>query len=300
MDFEKTAVSFEKRFAKKCERISYAGMPLNVLSERGRSLSAALSVGGCAAIARRDDGRFNVEFDDNNKVISCNVSDVGKHTEEPMLGFLARAEALSVKPGGADIVFEYNTEIYHDFYPILLSSMYFFCGEMPGILSFKDSFEGFEHNMAGLVGRKNTLLLQRGERLDYVPFPNDFFKIVLCCFDEKNTIAENSSGSVLKCAAALLNKDYGTFSKIMTDEAEICLKKGKIGARSKNLFEIAVKLGDAGGCGFLKKGGIFAIVENVKVNAFMQNLRSEYENYYGAAPDFYVTETEDSGIYAYI
>ena len=71
-----------------------------------------------------------------------------------------------------------------------------------------------------------------------------------------------------------------------------CVRK-----RTKNLFDLAVRLKDALGLGILESGGIFAVVENKKVSAFVQNLKKEYENYYGTAPDFYITSTENSGIY---
>ncbi|MCR4693649.1 MAG: hypothetical protein K5664_07190 [Firmicutes bacterium] len=293
MNFEKTAKSFEKHFAKSCEKICFAGMPLSIISSKEISLSAALSVGGCAAVARRGDGRFNAEFDDNVKYITSNVIDIEYHKKEPMLGFLARAESLGATLGGADIVFEYNTNIYNEYETLLLSCMYLFCNKMPDVKTAKNCLNNPNRDFASIVGVKDRILMSANGKYTYIKFSDSAVKIVLCHIRDKNYIKECNDNAVKTAAESLAMGDYLHFGEIITHEH---YENAKAGKASKEAFRLAVKLKDALGCGFLENGGIFAIVENAKVNAFVQNMKKEYATYYGASPDFYITCTENSGV----
>ena len=58
---------------------------------------------------------------------------------------------------------------------------------------------------------------------------------------------------------------------------------------------MACRQREAVGNGVIDEGGIFSLVENKNVDAYIRNLSMEYRRFYGAAPDFYVTDTETCG-----
>ena len=293
MDFKKIADDFEKRFCRKCEKIFFCGMPLTILKSESFCLSAVLSIGGSAALARRRDGRFTAGFDGNKKYISENVIEAELHRSEPMIGFLIRVKDQGAKLGGADILFEYNTGIYNEYEPLLLSSMYWFCKNMPAPGNAKSCLSYRERDFAALCGVENTLLLS-GEKNVYIKFSDRAVKIVICHIDGENKIPHCNDETLINAAKILSLGDYRRFGELITQEYRQSDLKN---AASKNLFEAALEQKDALGIGIAESGGIFAIVENKKVNAFIQNLKKEYETYYGSAPGFYVTRTENSGIY---
>ena len=292
MDFEKTAVDFEKRFCRKCERILFCGMPLTVLKGENMALSAALSVGGCVALSKRRDGRFTAEFDDNEKYISGNVIEMELHKAEPMLEFLTRLKLTGARLGGADVLFEYNTGLYSEYEPLLLAAMYCFCKDMPSPEEAKKCLSCPKRDFAAFCGTENALLFC-GEKNVYIKFSDNVVKMVLCHIDEKNEIPVFDNETLINAAKILSLGDYRRFGELITRED----RGSDMKKNTKNLFEIAREQKDALGLGISESGGIFAIVENKKVNGFIQNLKREYETYCGASPDFYVTRTENSGIY---
>lgn len=296
MNFEKTARSFNMHFGKNCEAMCFCGMSIPLLSGMTTSLSASLSAGGCIASARRTDGRFTAEFDDNQKYITSNVSEIMYHKAEPMPEFLKRAEMCGVTLGGADVLFEYNTGIYNEYKPLLLSSLYLFCPKTVPPEQLKICLSNPITDFAGIIGRRETVLFERNGKCFYVKFSDQIAKIVLCCMNEKNPIGPSEDTAVETAVSSLLAGDYVRFGKIIT--AETGRKIDKAGKGTKRLFDLAVKLKDGLGYGILENGGIFAIVENKKVNGFVQNIKTEYENYYGKSPEFYITRTENSGINA--
>jgi hypothetical protein len=298
MDFEKTAKSFEKHFTSKCEEICFSGMPLTILKGEDMSLSTALSVGGCIALSKRNDGRFNARFDDNGKHIMFNVAEADYHKDEPMIEFFTRPENLGAQLFGADMVFEYNTNVYDEYEPLLLSAMYTFCDKMPKIDKIKTCLTDPKRDFVSMIGKKDAVLLHGNGKYTYIKFPDIAVKIVLCIAKDNNYIKETDIMTLEFATKTLALGDYTAFGEIITREHRYGIKEGKIGKKSKEIFELAEKLNDACGLGFLENGGIFAVVMNSRVNAFVQNLKKEYETYYGAGPDFYVTRTENSGINA--
>ncbi|MBQ7751345.1 MAG: hypothetical protein IJR79_00025 [Clostridia bacterium] len=295
MNFEKTAKSFKMHFGRNCERICFSGMSVPILINDSGSFCAAVSVGGAMAVAGRRDGRFTTEFDDNQKYISSNILDLKYHTEEPMLALLWKVQKSGIDLCGADVLFEYNTEIYGGYEPLLLSSLYSFCSKMPVPIKMKCCLSNPLKDFVSMVGKRETLLFTEGEKHTYVQFKSSIAKIVLCCFDEENEIGK--MGNIRDAASILASGDYARFGEMITSEYTNLLGRNCVRKRTKNLFDLAVRLKDALGLGILESGGIFAVVENKKVSAFVQNLKKEYENYYGTAPDFYITSTENSGIY---
>ena len=294
MDIKKFSEDFEKRFSAKCEKICFAGMTLPVLKGEGYSLCGALSVGGYAAIAHRADGRITIEFEDNKKYIRANVIDLFKHKKEPMIEFLTRVEAFGSSAGGADILLEYNTDICDDYEALLLTSMYFFCNNMPPADIAAECLSEPRRDFVSFSGMKNAFLFC-GEKKVYIKFCDSTAKIVICRAKGRNCINTCNDKTVEFAARMLANGDYLKFGEIITAEYAKTAGDG-INRETSRLFELAVKLKDAFGCGILESGGIFALVENRKIDAFIQNLKREYETYYGAAPDFYVTRTENSGV----
>lgn len=220
-----------------------------------------------------------------------NVIEAELHKEEPMLEFLTRAKGLGAKLGGADVLFEYNTGIYSEYEPLLLSAMYYFCKDMPKPEQAKACLSCPKRDFAAFCGAENTLLLT-GEKNVYIKFRDSAVKIVLCHAGEKNKIPTFRDETLLNAAKILSLGDYARFGELITRE----YGGAEMKSAAKDLFEIALGQKDALGLGIAESGGIFAIVENEKVNAFIQNLKKEYETYCGASPDFYVTRTENSGI----
>ena len=292
MDFEKTAVDFEKRFCRKCERILFCGMPLTVLKSERFCLSVALSIGGSAAVARRRDGRFTAGFDDNKKSVSVNVIDAELHKDEPMLEFMTRVKTFGAKLCGADILFEYNTGIYSEFEPLLLATMYWFCKDMPTPEQLKSCLSHPDRDIVAFYGKKDTLLMS-GEKNIYIRFRDSAVKIVICYIDEKTDLPVFCDETLINASKIISLGDYNRFGELITRAYRQCNLKKTV----RDLFEAALGQRDAIGLGIIESGGIFAIVENKKVNAFIQNLKKEYETYYGSAPDFYIARTENSGIY---
>ena len=295
MNFEKTAKSFKMHFGRNCERICFSGMSIPILMGDSESICASVSIGGFLAISGRQDGRFTAEFDDNQKYISSNILELKYHMEEPILAFLQKIQKSGVNLCGADVLFEYNTGIYNGYEPLLLSSLFSFCTEIPMPIKMKYCLSNPLKDFVSIVGMRETVLFTQGEKHTYLRFKSSIVKIVLCCFEEKNKIEK--TWNMANIASILASGDYTRFGRMITSEYIGLLEKSFVGKKTKNLFELALKLKDALGLGILESGGIFAIVENEKVNAFVQNLKKEYENYYGASPDFYITSTENSGIY---
>ena len=296
MNFKKTAKSFNMHFGRECEEICFSGISMPIIKGRDASLCASLSAGGCIAVARRVDGRFTAEFDDSPKYVTANVSELIYHRGEPILAFLDKIRTHGTALGGADVLFEYSTGIYGDYEPLLLSATYLFCPKTVPPAQLKKCLSNPLRDFASMAGRRETMLYTQGERHIYLKFSDSIAKIVLCHINEKNKLKDAESVAISAAAQSLSAGDYAQFGKSVTEEYARLIKAGGAGRRTKSLFETAVNLKDALGCGVLEKGGIFAITENNKVNAFVQNLKREYENHCGASPDFYVTRTENSGI----
>ncbi|MBR4172825.1 MAG: hypothetical protein IKR46_00440 [Clostridia bacterium] len=294
MEFYKTAQNFNMRFFKDCRAVCFSSMSLPILRGENCGIFAPLSVGGYAAVLPRKDGRFTAEFDDNQKYITANISEIGYHREEPMLSFLKRAEDMGAMLSGAEILFRYNTKIYQEYEPLLLTSTYLFCQKTLPPYELKNCLSAPLKDYASLVGKRGNLLFIEGDKSGYIKFSDSLVKIVLCPVKQKNAPQSIAEISVINAVSSLAMGDYEQFSKIVTAEYE----KMPSGRHTKALFEIAKRLGDGLGFGILEKGGIFAVVENGKVNTFIHNLKMEYENYCGKAPDFYVASTENSGINA--
>ena len=296
MNFEKVAKSFKMHFGRECEAICFSGLGIPIMTGKGISLCASLSAGGCLALSARGDGRFTAEFDDSQKYVSANVSELMYHKGEPMLEFLEKVQRRGTVLGGADVMFQYSAKICGGYEPLLLASACLFCPKTLPPAEIKSCLSNPMRDFVSMAGRRETFMYIQGEKHIYIKFSDSIAKIVLCCINEENRIEEADSAVLKSAALSLSAGDYIRFGKSLTEEYGRLIKGGGAGKRTKSLFETAVCLKDALGLGILEKGGIFAVVENNKVNAFIQNLKKEYENYCGASPDFYVTRTENSGI----
>ena len=296
MDIEGTAKSFDMRFGRKCTGICFVGMGIPILKGANTSIAAAVSVGGCAAAAPRRDGRFTAEFDDGRRHITSNTAELMYHRDEPMLDFLERLRCCGVMLGGADILFKYNTELYGGYEELLMSALPIFCPKTVPIALLKGCLSNGISGFAGVAGKKDTLLFSNGEGYRYIKFSGSLVKLVLCCVSERNNPQYTAEAAVINAALGISSGDYVRFGQIITEEYRKSIEKCGAGRKTRQLFELASGIGDALGCGVLENGGIFAVLENKKVDTFIHGLHTEYENCYGAAPDFYVTDTENSGI----
>ena len=298
MNFEKIRKSYNMRFGKAPYGVCFCGMALPLLKGADAGLYAPLSVGGYLALSTREDGRFTAEFDGNQKNISVNVMDTEYHKEEPMTAFLEKLKKRGVTLGGADILFGYNTKIYGGFEPLLLTATYFFCPKVLPPETLKNCLTNPSEHYASFIGVRDTLLFTQGGRDIYVKFSDKIAKIVLCCIKERNRLSDAAGNEIKNAVLHLSAGDYERFGKKITEESRKILLSGGVGRHTRALFELAVRLNDGLGYGILSDGGIFAVVENKKVNAFIQNIQTEYEAYFGAPPDFYITRAENSGINA--
>ena len=296
MDFKKAAKSFNMYYGTDCEKICFSGMSLPILRGGDASICASLSVGGCIAAARRKDGRFTAKSDCSQKYIGSNILELEYHKNQPMLNFLNKIKKSGAELSGMDTLFLYNTKIYEEYEALLLSAAYCFCPKMPMPQEFKDCLSDSLRDFVSLVGKKGTLLFTQGERNIYIKFPDDKIKIVLCCLNEKNKLQNSDSDTVKDAVRSLAAGDCVRFGSAVTAEYARLIDEGCAGRQTKMLFKTAVSLKDALLYGVLEQGGVFAAAENKKVNAFIQNLKKEYENFCGNPPDFYVTMPENSGI----
>ncbi len=296
MDYKKIFTDFEKRYGVKCEEAYFLGKPITFFSRAGLTVGTAVSVGGCLALSRRDDDRIIMQFSESDKFLSCNKFDFKYNKDKKIIKLLCDVEKYGVKVGGVRILAHYNTALSHPFESMLFSALGGFCESVPKPQELIKYFDDFENNMIALSSKKDSVSVFDGQRVRYLPFPDSDVKIVFANIGEKISITKTpQDGAVKDGIDALRSKDWEKFGKILDRETKWILEKNKLKA-VKNLFDTAVRIGDAYGSGILEDGGIFSVVKNSRVDTFMHSLGLEYEKHFGARPDFYVTKAEDSGI----
>ncbi|MBO5060107.1 MAG: hypothetical protein J6C82_04255 [Clostridia bacterium] len=295
MNYKRICTDFEKRYGGKCEELFFTGKPVIFFSRPAMTVGCSVSVGGCVALAKRSDERLVVQFSDSDAYLSCNKLDFKYNKDKKIIDLLLQAEKYGVKVGGAAILMYYNSELSHPFRPMMLSALSGFCDNAPQPAELIKHFDGFEKNMICVSSRKDTLTIFDGQRLQYAPMPDSQVKIVLCSIKEKSLIKHRAEdGTAADAVTALHRGDIERFGALLNKETELLIKKNKLRSTEK-LFKEAVGLKDAYGSGILEDGGIFSVVKNSRVDAFMHNLGTAYEKQFGARPRFYVTRTEESG-----
>ena len=134
---------------------------------------------------------------------------------------------------------------------------------------------------------------------EYYPLPEQYVKIVLCKTEENvpiNKLITSEPQRPQDALNALSDGNIKAFGTMLTTESEMIFKRSKrVCGKTHGLFEIARAMKDAEGIGVLRDGGIFAVVKNESVDAFMHDVGAEYEKTMGKRPKFYVTKPENSG-----
>lgn len=296
MDYNKVFTDFEKRYGEKCNSAYFVGKPIVFFSRPGMTVGCSVSTGGCIALSKRDDERIEVQFSDSTEFISCNRLDFEYNKDNRIINLLLKMEKYGALTGGAKMLMFYNTSLYTPFEPMFFSAIGGFCKNAPPPIEMAKHFDNFEKNMICLSSKKDHITLFDGQRVRQLPFPDSQVKIVLSYIGEKITIKNFPQDKAAEEGiCALLRGDWEKFGNALNRESKWIENKNNL--RSiKNLFDTAVRLGDAYGSGVLEDGGIFSVVKNSRVDAFMHNLGAEYEKHFGRCPDFYVTRAEDSGV----
>lgn len=296
MDYNKIFTDFEKRYGEKCEAAFFVGKPIIFFGRTGMTSGCSVSVGGCIALSRRQDERIEVQFSGNTDLVSCSRLNFKYNRQNEIINLLFEMEKYGVKTGGANIFMFYNTELESPLYPMFFSAMGSFCKNTPNPHDAAKHFDDFEKNMICLSSKKEHITVFDGQRPRYFPFPENEVKIVLSYVGEpisvKNTPEDGTANDGI---SALSAGDWEKFGYALDKEGKELIARNGL-KRIKNLFESAKEIGDAYGSGILEDGGIFSVVKNSRIDAFMHNLGARYEKYFGGCPEFYVTRPEDSGI----
>lgn len=296
MDFEKIRNDFKKRYGRDCAGVYFVGKSLTFFSGPGITVGCAVSAGGATAVARRGDGRFIAEFSDNSDYLSFSLDAPPKNGGE-LVRLLSEVKSLGVKPVGAEMLVYYNTDLPRNFLPLFLTSLGGFCDNVPPASELIKHFPGYAENILSVISLSDRVTVSDGGRRAYYPLEGSRFKIILCRVCDGIVIKRRPtcSDDAFDAADRLRRGDTAGFCELLSRETERILRLNKC-KKAERLFRTAMRLGDAYGFGILEDGGIFAVTENRLADTFMQRLGAEYEQYFGARPEFYVTQTESSGI----
>ncbi len=296
MDYNKIFTDFEKRYGKKCEEAYFVGKPIVFFSRPGMTVGCSTSIGGCIALLRRDDDRVEVQFSDSTEFLSCNRLDFEYNKEKEIIKLLLDVEKYGVEVGGAKIFMFYNTALSQPVQPMFFSALGGFCKKVPPPQEIAKHFDELEKNMICLSSKKDHITIFDGQRIRYLPFPDSQVKIVISHIGEKEVIRKFPQDTLAKDGLdALARNDWEKLGNALNREAAHIAEKNNLKKVSR-LLDVVKRLDDAYGSGVLEDGGIFSVVKNSRVDAFMYDFGAEYKRYFGGCPDFYVTRAEDSGV----
>jgi len=297
MDFEKIKTDFEKRYDKRCEKIYFTGMGIELFSENARILSGCMSIGEAMATAKREDGRITVQFSGSDSMTSFNVSEIDAHQGTRIGKLLKKALNCDIKVGGADIFIYKNSRITDLLEPLILGGLSAFCEKVPRKESLMPRFDNFEENMMALSGKKGSVTLFDGQRISHVPFFGEKCKIVIIYtgggFLNFKKIGKSSFSDSLP---ALKKGEMEHFGELLSKDTKALLKKNKW-VRQEGIISAIESAKDALGSGILPCGGVFSMVCNDKVDRFIHHVSAYHQKHFGGVPDFYVTDFVDSGIF---
>lgn len=297
MDFEKIKTDFEKRYDRPCEKIYFAGMGIELFSEKADSVSGCLSLGEAMATARRDDGRITVQFSGSDAETSFNADEIDEHLGERVARILKKATETGVEIGGADIFIFKNTRITDLLEPLILGGITAFCQKVPKMETFLPRFENYQENIITLSGRKGCVTVLDGQRKNYIPFLGGKCKIVIIYTDKAVPYAKKTAGESFADGVLAIKKgDMERFGALLDKNTERFLTGNKCDS-VKALVTAVKTVKDATGCGILPAGGVFSVVENHKVDRFIHGVSAVYQKSFGGVPDFYVTDFVDSGYF---
>jgi hypothetical protein len=297
MDFEKIKTDFEKRYDRKCEKIYFAGMCIELFSDNANTLSGCLSVGEAMGLSKRDDGRITVQFSGSDSMATFNVEDIDVHQGKRVARLLKNAQSCGVKLSGADIFIFKNSRITDLLEPLILGGLSSFCEKVPRKEVLLPRFENYSVNMITLSGKSKCATLFDGQRASHIPFFNGKCKIVITYTGgEFLTIKKTFKSSFADGVLALKKGDMEKFGALLDKDTEVLLNRNKW-EHQEAIFSAIETTKDALGSGIIPSGGVFSLIENDKVDRFIHNLSAYYQKYFGGIPDFYVTDFEDSGIF---
>lgn len=295
MNYEKVKEDYKKRYASKCERIYFMGKNLILFKGQGEVLGCSVSVGNFLAMEKRDDERLCVQFSRNDKFITVNASELIRNNDNEIFSTLLKVKEIGGKIGGARMLFYQNSKLHAGDKELLLSALEYFCENIPGRNEIFRHF-GMDDAIMMTSCRENYFTFFNGNRIEYLPFCNNYYKIVLCHIRDRRVRDFFVSDTEGRRAVELLRSgDYWEFGRILNRNTEYIIERNGLKA-TKNLYSLAVKRKECIGCGVLEDGGVFALIKNDDVDFFVRNLSMEYRRYFGAAPEFYVTDTETNGM----
>lgn len=297
MDFEKIKTDFEKRYDRKCEKIYFAGMGIELFSENANTISGCVSLGEAMGIAKRDDGRITVQFSGSDSMTSFNVSDIDAHLGMRVPRLLKNAQSCGVKLGGADIFIFKNSRITDLLEPLLIGGLSAFCEKVPRKDALLSRFENFEKNLMTLSGKEKSVTLFDGQRVTHIPFFGGKCKVVITYVGGDFVPFKRTTGSSYNDAVLALKKgDMEKFGMLLDKDTKKLLEENKC-EQVEGIILAAKATKDALANGIMPCGGVFSLVENHKIDRFIRGVSSYRQKYFGGAPEFYVTDLVDSGFF---
>lgn len=297
MDFEKIKTDFEKRYDRKCEKIYFAGMGIELFSENAYTLSGCVSLGEAMGVAKRDDGRITVQFSGSDSMSSFNVSDIDAHLGMRVPRLLKNAQSCGVKVGGADIFIFKNSRITDLLEPLLIGGLSAFCEKVPRKDALLSRFENYGKNLITLSGKEKRVTLFDGQRVTHLPFFGGRCKVVITYVGGDFMHIKRTSGSSYKDAVSALRKgDIKNFGMLLDKDTQKLLKENKC-EQVEGIILATRATKDALASGIIPCGGVFSLVENHKIDRFIQEVSSYRQKYFGGVPEFYVTDFVDSGYF---
>lgn len=293
MDLKKIKEDFEKRYECYPKNLFFCGKPIVFFKKNGLVLGTSLSVGGYIATAKREDGRIQLSRRDSNSLFRVNIEEIGIYRGERICDLLIKLEEYGAKPQGADILIYENTDFKLPAELLLLCAQKGLCKNPILPREAVRYFDNYEENSVAVLSKSNHIIAFCGQNIEYLPFHNQKYKIVISAVRDRTVIREYASSLAEDAKEALVVQDMERFGHILDKSNRILLDKYP-GSKSRRLFDIATSLGDSLGNGAFLEGGIFSVVENNRVDTFIHNLGGAYEKRVGGRPAFYITQTEDS------
>lgn len=286
MSTEKIKTDFEKCFGRKCERVHFVGKTVTFFDFADGAAGCCIGSGGFAALARRRDDRLDIRFSDSRELLTINDREGADGNE---IGeFLKQVRKIGVKPCGADILFDCGKPgiPYDVLMAVCLDTL---CKNPPPPSWTARCFGDYRDNILTFAAKRGTMAVVRGTEISYMPLLGNSVKIILCYAGCRAGDFPSSCGTAEGAFSALENGDYEKFERELNKYYD--LKKG-VPSRLRRLRETALVTNEACGVGFLKDGGIFAVVKNENVDNFVRKFCERCRMFYGGIPEVYIGNSE--------
>lgn len=291
MDISKIREDFKKRFAKDAERVYVIGKPIVFFGCGNFSAGCTAGTAGAAAVARRSDERIVIEFSGSNKMTEFNLA--AEENKSEYCALLNRVKKYGAKTGGADILLCAGNVpgVPHEI--LLITSLEGFMDNLPPKSVLAKLYGNYAENMLAFFGRKECFAVLRDDTAEYLPFNGGAVKLVLCYGNGKPQMLGNGDAAAVLHAAEMLKiGDYRAFgAELDKFTADLHIHRG-----TRKLADASKQTGEAYGTGVIGDGGIFAVVGNERVDAFVRAFGEIYRDRFGGEPKIYVVHAENSGI----